>query len=59
MDCSSSSYSIDHPHGLNFPKWFFAQTRTKKADPAEHPKVFHHVGLLANEPLGTAGLPSI
>jgi len=23
---------------------------------AEHPEVFHHVGLLVNEPPGTAGL---
>jgi hypothetical protein len=29
---------------------------TKKADVAEHPEVFHHVGLLVNEPPGTAGL---
>jgi hypothetical protein len=29
----------------------------KKADVAEHPEVFHHVGLLVNEPLGTAELP--
>jgi hypothetical protein len=28
----------------------------KKADVAEHPEVFHHVGLLSNEPPGTAGL---
>jgi hypothetical protein len=28
----------------------------KKADVAEHPKVFHHVGLLVNEPSGMAGL---
>jgi hypothetical protein len=28
----------------------------KKADVAEHPEVFHHVGLLANEPPGTTGL---
>jgi hypothetical protein len=27
-------------------------TETKKADVAEHPKVFHHVGLLFNEPPG-------
>jgi len=32
---------------------------TKKADVAEHPQVFDHVGLLTNEPLGTAGLLSI
>jgi hypothetical protein len=31
----------------------------KKADVAEHPEVFDHVGLLVNEPLGTAGLLSI
>jgi len=34
-------------------------TRTKKADVAEHPEVFDHVGLLVNEPPGTAGLLSI
>jgi hypothetical protein len=31
-------------------------TKTKKADVAEHPKVFGHVGLLVNEPLGKAEL---
>jgi hypothetical protein len=31
-------------------------TRTKKADVAEHPEVFDHVGLLINEPPGRAGL---
>ena len=35
------------------------RSRTKKADVAEHPQVFHHVGLLSNEPPGTAGLLSI
>jgi hypothetical protein len=30
-----------------------------KTDMAEHPEVFHHVGLLFNEPPGTAGLLSI
>jgi hypothetical protein len=30
--------------------------RTKKADVAEHPKAFGHVGLLVNEPPGTAEL---
>jgi hypothetical protein len=33
--------------------------QTKKADVAEYPQVFDHVGLLSNEPLGTAGLLSI
>lgn len=28
----------------------------KKADVAEYPEVFDHVGLLTNEPLGTTGL---
>ncbi len=28
----------------------------KKADVVERPKAFHHVGLLVNEPPGTAGL---
>jgi hypothetical protein len=32
---------------------------TKKADVFEHPEVFDHVGLLINEPPGTAGLPFI
>jgi hypothetical protein len=31
-------------------------TRTKKADVAEHPKAFDHVGLLTNEPPGSAEL---
>jgi hypothetical protein len=35
------------------------RTPQKKADVAEHPKVFHHIGLLVNEPPGTAGLPFI
>jgi hypothetical protein len=30
--------------------------KTKKADVAEHPRVFDHVGLLFNEPPGRAGL---
>ncbi len=35
------------------------RVKNKKADVAEHPEVFDHVGLLTNEPLGTAGVPSI
>ena len=31
----------------------------KKADVAERPEAFRHVGLLFNEPPGTAGLLSI
>jgi len=31
----------------------------KKTDVADHPQVINHVGLLVNEPPGTAGLPSI
>jgi hypothetical protein len=30
--------------------------KTKKADVVEHPKVFGHIGLLVNEPLGKAEL---
>jgi hypothetical protein len=30
--------------------------KTKKADVAEHPKVFDHVGLLSNEPPGRSGV---
>jgi hypothetical protein len=33
--------------------------RTRKADVAGHPEVFDHVGLLVDEPLGTAELLSI
>jgi hypothetical protein len=33
-----------------------ASIKNKKADVAEHPKVFDHVGLLFNEPPGNAGL---
>jgi hypothetical protein len=32
-------------------------SRTKKADMVERPEVFHHVGLLVNEPSGITGLP--
>jgi F0F1-type ATP synthase alpha subunit len=34
-------------------------TLKKKADVADHRQVFRHVGLLANRPPGTAGLPCI
>jgi len=33
-----------------------AAPKTKKADVVEHPKAFHHVGLLVNQPPGTTGL---
>jgi hypothetical protein len=33
-----------------------ASPKTKTADVVEHPKAFDHVGLLVNEPPGTAGL---
>jgi hypothetical protein len=33
--------------------------KNEKADVAEHPQAFGHVGLLTNEPLGTAELLSI
>jgi len=33
-----------------------AAPETKKADVMEHPKAFDHVGLLVNQPPGTAGL---
>jgi len=35
----------------------FAGRRKKKAGVVEHLGVFDHVGLLVNEPPGTAGLP--
>jgi hypothetical protein len=34
-------------------------TQNEKADVAERPEAFDHVGLLPNEPPGTAGLPFI
>ena len=46
-------------HGIPPSESVFARSRTKKADVAEHPEVFDHVGLLVNEPPGTAGLLSI
>jgi hypothetical protein len=50
---------------LDFITWIFAPfrlpsqkrpTRTKKADVVEHPKAFDHVGVLTNEPPGSAKL---
>jgi hypothetical protein len=35
------------------------EAETEKADAAEHPQVFDHVGLLVNELPGSAGLPFI
>jgi hypothetical protein len=37
----------------------FDHRETKKADVAEHPGVFGHVGLLVNEPSSRAGVPFI
>jgi len=37
----------------------FHDTKTKKTDVLEHPKVFQHVGLLINQPPGMAGLPLV
>jgi hypothetical protein len=34
----------------------FLHRQTKKADVAEHPKAFDHIGLLVNEPSSGAGL---
>jgi hypothetical protein len=36
-----------------------SSSQEKRADVAEHPGVFDHVGLLVNEPPGKAGLPFI
>ena len=41
---------------LDYGQTFLASPRTKKADVAEHPEVFRHVGLLTTKPPGTAGL---
>jgi hypothetical protein len=41
------------------PRWLRprrAIQKTKKADVAEHPEVFNHVGLLVNEPSSYAGM---
>jgi hypothetical protein len=38
------------------PDPFLGLHREKKADVVEYPEVFDHVGLLVNEPPGTAGL---
>ena len=43
LSCSTTVASVD-------------ATQTKKADVIERPKAFHHVGLLVNEPLGSAEL---
>jgi hypothetical protein len=40
----------------NHPPRRLYRSRTKKADVAEHPEVFDHVGLLVLEPHGTAVL---
>ena len=37
----------------------FRISENKKADVAEYPEAFDHVGLLVNEPPGPAGLLSI
>jgi hypothetical protein len=37
----------------------FLSAENKKTDVAERPEAFGHVGLLSNEPPGTAGLPFI
>jgi hypothetical protein len=44
-----------HPRSLRLSR----NTENKKADVAEHPEVFDHVGLLFNEPPGRAGLLSV
>jgi hypothetical protein len=34
-------------------------SQAKKTGVVEHPQVFHHAGLLVNEPPGNAGMPLI
>jgi hypothetical protein len=41
------------------PSVHVTMAKNKKADVAEHPKVFHHVGLLSNGRPDFAGLPFI
>jgi hypothetical protein len=38
---------------------WFRTISNKKADVAEHPEVFHHAGLLVDEPSSHAGVPFI
>jgi len=49
---SNRTFPLDSPPGWQRP----TSPRTKKADVAEHPEVFDHVGLLVIEPPGKAGL---
>jgi hypothetical protein len=47
-------HSLGRWHALEFTSlgclYYPARQQTKKADVAEHPEVFDHVGLLVNEP---------
>jgi hypothetical protein len=42
--------------GSSLPVADVSRHQKKKTDVAEHPEVFDHVGLLVNEPSGTAEL---
>ena len=54
---SSSLERLQSPNPL--PQLTTSYIAKQKADVAEHPEVFDHVGLLVNEPPGMAGLLSI
>lgn len=47
------------PSGSSLVVALVSENRKKKADVAEHPRVFDHVGLLFNEPVATATCPSL
>jgi len=49
-DLLSHAWSCLVDHGGAFSGRFSSKSETKKADVAEHPKIFRHVGLLLNEP---------
>jgi hypothetical protein len=55
LSCPSASFLLVHFDSVDHLS-HTVRAKNKKADVAEHPKVFDHVGLLTNEPLGKAGL---
>ena len=53
---NSMAVSISSLH-LVVRRWSSASQAKKKADVVERPQAFDHVGLLVNEPSGSAGFP--
>src|SRR5688572_8112119 len=52
---SESCASLGRRSDINTADIVKTSNGAKKADVAKHPKVFHHVGLLVNEPPALAG----